>query len=362
MAFDFKKVFSSVSKVQTPLVSKVVGIDFGSSSIKVVEVEKNEGILSLSTYGELQLGPYGASPMGDAVKLPLQKRIEALVDVLRESGVTAKTGALALPLSDSFVTIIPLQAKKDEDISSRVHVEARKYIPVPLTDVALEWSELAQEGKGDGLTRDILLVAILNEALREMNALGDSVSMSSRRSELEIFSTLRAVTKESDDVVAVVDVGARSSKLYVAEGGFLSRIHRVQTGGSYVTQALSKQKNISFEDAENIKRSADPLSEDGLLIKKIMTSAFERSFQEFKRVLDQYQVRTGKKISRVAATGGASLHPDFLPLLQYALNAPVEHSNPFNKIAYPAFMEDTLTSIAPIFTVALGAALQSFEQ
>lgn len=362
MAFNFKKVFSSVPKVTPPLTSKVVGIDFGSSSIKVVEVEKNEGVLSLSTYGELQLGPYGESGLGNAVKLPLQKRIEALVDVLRESGVTAKTGALALPLSDSFVTIIPLQAKAGEDIAPRVHVEARKYIPVPLTDVALEWSEVAQEGKKDKLTREVLLVAILNEALREMNALGESVAMASRRSELEIFSTLRAVTKESDSSIAVIDVGAKTSKLYIAEAGFLCRIHRVQTGGSYVTSSLAKQKNISFEDAENIKRSADSQSEDGQLIKKIMSTAFDRTFQEFKRVLDQYQTRTGKKVSRVVATGGASLHHDFVPLLSYALDAQVEITNPFNKIAYPAFMEDTLTSIAPVFTVALGAALQSFEQ
>jgi type IV pilus assembly protein PilM len=362
MGFDFKKVFSSVKKVTPALASKVVGIDFGSSSVKVVEVEKVEGILSLSTYGELQLGPYGQLGMGNAVKLPLQKRIEALVDVLRESKVTAQTSILSLPLSDSFVTIIPLQAKGDEDITPRVHVEARKYIPVPLSDVALEWSELSQEEKGSNLTREVLLVAILNEALRDMNALGESVSMSSRRSELEIFSTLRAVTKESDAAVAIIDIGARTSKLYIAEGGFLQRIHRVQTGGSYVTQALATQKGISFEDAENMKRSVSSQSQDGQVIKKIMSSVFERSFQEFKRVLQQHEMRTHKPVSRIALTGGAVLHADFVVLARYCFEREVEITNPFTKIGYPAFMEDTLASIAPIFTVALGAALQSFEQ
>lgn len=364
MSFDLKKIFSSLTTTSTLQSKKVVGIDFGSSSVKVVEIESREGVLTLTTYGELQLAPYGEDQnLGSTVKLPLHKRVEAVVDVMRESGVTARNAVLALPLADSFVTVMSLPASVSEDITPRVNVEARKYIPVPITDVALEWSEIPQkeESGSSALTRDVLLVAIQNTALADMQSILDSIEMISKLSEIELFSTLRAVTAGTDTSLAVLDVGAQTSKLYIAEEGFLNRIHRVQTGGAAVTQAIAKELTIPFEDAENIKRNYSPEGEHTELIKKTMTAGFERTLQEFKRVIDQHELRTGVPIARVTVTGGSSLYPEFQTLASYALNKEVTVSNPFTKIAYPAFMEDTLTAIAPIFSVALGAALRQFE-
>lgn len=364
MNLDFKSIFSTLKKAPSLQSTKVVGIDFGSSSVKVVEIESREGVLTLTTYGELQLAPYGdGQNLGSAVKLLLQKRVEAVVDVIRESGVTAKNAVLALPLSDSFVTVISLPANATEDISPRVTVEARKYIPVPITDVTLEWSEIPQTTKDAApvLTREVLLVAIQNTALGDMRSILDSIAMVSKPSEIELFSTLRALTTTTDTSLAVIDVGAQTSKLYVAEAGFLHRIHRVYSGGSAATTAIAAALKISFEDAENIKRNYTPVSEQAPVIKKSMTDTFERTLQEFKRVIAQHEARTGVPIARVTLTGGSSLFPEFGALASYALDREVTVSNPFTKIAYPAFMEDTLKEISPVFAVALGAALRQFE-
>jgi len=361
-SFNFKKVFSSLQKVSNELPKKVVGIDFGSSSVKVVEVESQEGVIALTTYGELQLGPYAETEMGSSVKLVLQKKIEALVDIIRESGVNAKDAVLSLQLSDSFVTIISLPAKEGEDISSRVHVEARKYIPVPITDVTLEWSELEAQSEGPALTREVLLAAIQNGALADSRSVLESISMTSRPSEIEIFSTLRAVTKETDTALAVIDIGASVSKLYITENGSLRRIHRVQAGGAHATKAIAQQLITSFEIAENLKRNYSADTEHAAIIKKVMETTFERSFQEFKRVIAQHELRSGTQIARIVLTGGSACFPDFASSLRYVFDREIEMTNPFTKIAYPAFMEDTLKQIAPTFTVALGAALRPFEQ
>lgn len=362
MAFNFKTVFSSLKTAANEQLTKVVGIDMGSSSVKVVELEMRDDVIALSTYGELQLGPYAEAGMGNTVKLPLPKRIEAIVDVMRESKVGAKNAVLSLPLADSFVTIMSLAAKHDEDISPRVNVEARKYIPVPISDVALEWTEIEQDKPKEALAREVLIAAIQNEALADMKAILDAIAMTSRPSEIELFSTLRAVTKENDTSLAVIDVGASMTKLYIAQSGSLRRIHRVQGAGAQATLALSKELQLSFEDAENLKRNYEPDSEHGPLIKKIMSSTFERAFQEFKRVMSQYELRSGKPIDRLVLTGGSALFPDLQPFASYAFDAEVQITNPFAKVAYPAFMEDTLKEISPIFTVAVGAALRTFEQ
>lgn len=360
--FNFKKVFSSLKTVSKETPTKVVGIDFGSASVKVVEVELlQKGVVSLTSYGELQLGPYANLGMGSFVKLPLEKRIEAVIDVIRESRVTAKDGVLSLPLSESFVTVMSLDAKENEDITPRVHVEARKYIPVPISDVTLEWTEIEHTGETQQLTRDVLLAAIQNDSLADMKSILDAISMTSQPSEIELFSTLRAISKEDDTSIAVIDIGASMSKLYVAEAGFLRRIHRVQVGGAYATNLIAQQLHLSFEEAENLKRNYTPESEHAELIKKIMTGLFERTFQEFKRVINQHEERTGIPVSRIVLTGGSVAFKDLATYAGFAFDREVEISNPFTKVAYPAFMEDTLKEIAPIFTVALGAALRPFQ-
>lgn len=362
MAFDFKTIFSSLKKVSNEPPSKVVGIDFGSSSVKVVEVQSHEGVIALTTYGELQLGPYGDLGMGSSVKLPLQKKIEAIVDVMRESGITAKDGVFTLQLAESFVTVISLSAKENEDISPRVHVEARKYIPVPINDVALEWTELESAEGEKALVREVLLAAIQNETLGEAKSVLASLGMTSQPSEIEIFSTLRAINKEQDTSLAIIDLGASMSKLYISELGSLRRIHRVQAGGAYATKAIGEQLGVSFEDAENLKRNYTKESVNASLIKKTVESSFERTFQEFKRVINQHELRTGSPVARIVLTGGSACFPESTSYASYIFDREVEITNPFAKVAYPAFMEDTLKQIAPTFTVALGAALRPFEQ
>lgn len=362
MAADLKNVFSFLKKNTPALPQKVVGIDFGSSSVKVVEIELQNQVLTLSTYGELQLGPYVEMGMGSIAKLSLQKRTEALVDIMRESNITAKSAVLALPLADSFVTIMSLTAEDGEDISSRVPVEARKYIPVPLSDVALEWSEIPRDEKIASKSREVLLAAIQNDALADDKLLLDAIQMVSQPSEIELFSTLRSVTAETDVSVAVIDLGALMCKLYVSQDGFLRRIHRVRAGGSQITEGLSKLLQLSFEEAEDIKRNYKPNSPHASEIKKLMSVTFDRALQEFKRVISQHELRTGTAVSRIVLTGGAASSYDFASYASYIFDRPVEIGNPFNKVAYPAFMEDTLLELSPVFATALGAALRSFEQ
>lgn len=363
MAFDFKKIFSSLNASSGDVPHKVVGIDFGASSVKVVELEAREGILALTTYGELQLGPYDKAPMGSVVDLRNDKRIEAAVDVIRESGVAAKRGVLSLPLSESFVTVISVNMKPGEDIKTRVHVEARKYIPVPLMDVALEWSEIqrSEESKNPPSVREVLLAAIQNTALAEMKELMQTLQMRSQPAEIELFSTLRAVTRETDTSLAIIDLGAHMSKLYISQDGFLQRIHRVVSGGALATEAIANQLSMSFEDAENLKRNIQKGAPHATEVEKIMRGTFERSLLEFKRVIKQHELRTGVPLNRVVLSGGSSTFNGFLEYAKYVLDREVVLANPFSKVAYPAFMTDKLAEIGPVFTVAIGAALRPYE-
>lgn len=361
MALDFKRLFGGFSTKQIVPTERAIGIDIGAASVKVVELKRQDDLVVLSTYGELQLGPYGEQPLGSAVQLTIQQRTEAVVDLLRESRVTAKAGVFALPLPNSFITTFTLTAKPREDITPRIRIEARKYIPLPLTDVTLDWTELAPIGETPDTVREIFLVAVQNDAQADLRMLQQTIGIKDAHTEIELFSTLRAVAKPDDAAIAVIDLGAQTNKLYIAYHGEVRKIHRVFGGGAQATDTIAQKLQLSFEEAENRKRTYQTDGPDAETIKAAVVGSLERSFQEFKRVIEQFELRSNEKISRIILTGGVATFIDIEPFAGYILDRAVERSNAFGNIAFPAFMEDMLAEIAPSFTAALGAAIRNFE-
>ncbi len=355
----FSDLFSSfgASRATAP---RTVGIDIGSSSIKVVELEEREGVLTLTTYGETQLGPYDAKEVGESVTLSSEKEQQALVDVLRESAVKAKHAVLAMPLSSSFVTVMSLQSEPEEDLTPRIRVEARKYIPTQISEVTLDWAEIARGEASEG-DRDVLVAAIQNDALKRFNALTDFVGFSKPPSEIECFSAIRAAHGSTEEEhVAVVDVGAVSSKLYIVRAGLLQRMHRARAGGTLATKRIAEALELSFAEAELQKRNFTTASKQRDVI-RAHESSYDRALVEFRQVIGTYEQSLGVSIPVVVMTGGGALFPDLKRQVKDVLQKEVVLAQPFAKAAYPAFMEDLLSEIGPAFSVSLGAALRAFE-
>lgn len=361
MALSLSNIFTGLRQASSPSEPTTVGIDIGSASVKVVEIEETPRTIMLRTYGELQLGPYDQKPLGEIVALDGARRMEAVSDVMREAGVTGRRGALAMPLSSSFLTVIPVKANNQEDLSAQIPVEARKYVPLPLTDVALDWTELPPRDNNKTTAREVLLAAIENKALAEHRDLLNSIGMTGEQAEIEAFSLIRSLWRSSDTTLGILDLGARSSKLYIVRGGMLERLHRVAMGGREITRLAAERLQLSFEDAENQKRSYDRTSESGRRIFEAMASTIDGPLSEFGRLIGQYEARMGGQLGRIVVSGGVASSPYCLDYIKDRFGRPVEKADPFAKVAYPAFMEDTLKDIGPSFGVALGAALRAFQ-
>src|SRR3989344_596793 len=121
---------------------KALGIDIGSSAIKIVELKKKNGQAVLTTYGELALGPYAGFGVGQAVSLPTEKIAQALTDLMNEKevNVSTKSCGLSIPFSSSLMSVIEMPEVSAKQLSVMVPLEARKYIPVPISEVTLDWS------------------------------------------------------------------------------------------------------------------------------------------------------------------------------------------------------------------------------
>jgi type IV pilus assembly protein PilM len=353
-------LFSSLGNAATTS-SGVVGIDVGSSAMKVVELTDRNGVPALSTYGELQLGPYVQKAIGQSVKLEANNEQTALVDLMREAAVESRNAVFAMPLSSSFVTNVSIEADPTSDISGRVQVEAKKIIPMSLSEVTLDWDEIDLGQTEDAVRRNILIVAIQNAALERFKILMQFAGLVQPPTEIECYSTLRGAAKPDEIDIAVIDIGAVSAKMYISHEGVLTRMHRVRAGGALVTEKFAENLEIGFKKAEEHKLHLVRSDKKFPEMKRIHDEVYARAFREFNQVLREYESRTGISLPTILLTGGSALFPGMQQLAQEVLARETQLSDPFGRVAYPAFMEDTLKAIGPSFGVALGAALRVYE-
>ena len=136
MENPFKKVFGNLFKKTE---SSAIGVDIGPSSIKIVQLKKQGGKAVLETYGALSLGPYAGIEVGRATRLPPQKIAEAITDLIREANITTKQSGMSIPMSSSLVTVIQVPNVDQKELAQMIPIEARKYIPISISEVTLDW-------------------------------------------------------------------------------------------------------------------------------------------------------------------------------------------------------------------------------
>lgn len=356
----FKKLSDLFKKGE----SSVIGVDIGPSSIKVVQLKKQNGRAVLETYGALALGPYAGIEVGRATRLPPQKLAEAVIDLLREASVTSKQAGLSIPMSSSLVNVIQVPEVDQKQLAQMIPIEARKYIPISISEVSLDWWVIPKDAdqEKDGKL-DVLLVVIHNDALQQARDVIKLSALDTSFFEIEIFSTIRAVLEHEPDPAMIVDLGAGSTKLYIVDRGILRASHIVTRGSQDFTIALSQSLGITIEEAEVMKREKGLLAgAENTELAGVMTSSINLIFSEANRVLLNYQKKFHKNVAKVVLTGGGAMLKGFAELANKELQTPVVSADPFAKIQSPAFLEKVLKDAGPEFAVAVGLALRRLQE
>lgn len=356
--------------------TRALGIDIGSSAIKVVQVRKVGAQAVLETYGALALGPYGGANVGQAVQLPSEKIASALVDLMREKevNITTKRSGLSIPFSSSLMSIVELPQVTEKQLATMVPFEARKYIPVPISEVMLDWSVIPRNSTRPGVggvekvanpneqaKLDVLIVAIHNNTITHYREIVAKAGLQAGFFEIELFSTMRSVLDDSLQPVLIVDMGAATTKLYIIERGLIRSSHTVNRGSQDITATLAKSLGISISQAEVMKREKGLMSDDKNFVDVVKLS-LDYIFAETNTALLAFEKKHNKTISKVLLVGGGAALKGFSPLAEENLKAPVELGAPFGKLATPAFLEKILRETGPEFAVAVGLALRRLAE
>ncbi len=341
----------------------VLGVDIGSSSLKVVQLRKEGGKAILETYGELALGPYGGGEVGQATNLSPEQIIESLKDLLREAKVTTKNCGVSIPFARSLLSLVELPYRKNaQEQKTVIELEARKYIPMPMSEVQLDWFIVPKVGpsdkEGDQATVDVLIVAVHNDELALLQNIVAGAGLAASFYEIEIFSTIRAVVEEPVKPVLVLDIGAASTKVYVVEHGVVAISHAISAGSQDITRAIAVSSGLSISRAEAVKKE-EGLSGAGQGNPELV---FSRIFSEARRVLMQYETAHNKSISSIVLTGGGGVTKSLSAYAKNTFSIDVRVADPFTKTEAPAFMRPVLEEIGPEFAVAVGLALRKLDE
>lgn len=371
----FKKILSRVNIFGDEGGGSAVGIDIGTSAIKVVELKKKGGKAVLETYGAISLGPYAGLEVGRVTNLPVDKLSVALKEVLKQSGVTSSSAALSIPVQSSLIFTIDLPPQiKESELSSIIPVEARKYIPVPITEVSLDYFLLpekepsfeemhaSEETVPKADKKRVLVVATQNDAVSRYRSIVSECGLSSSFFEIEVFSSVRSNFEHELSLVLLMDFGASRTKISLVEFGMVKSYHTIDRGGADITDAISKSLSITFSEAEKMKKDfglfGNPAEPNLSPIIRVHTDYI---FSEANSALLGYERKYNKTISKVMLSGGGSLLKGLKETAADNFRAEIEVGRPFSKTGAPAFLDKVLSAMGPEFAVAIGLALRKLQ-
>ena len=342
----------------------------GSASMKLVQIRSSGEQAVLETYGELAMGPYAAKHVGQGVRPSSEKATEALVDLIRETGATAKNAVVAMPLRQSFVTTVEIPRVPDADVSNIMQFEARRYIPIPLSEVVMDWWQVPEFGLDEEGTIsspaktsiEIILVAVPKELLEKYTRIIKDASLHIVAFEIEVFSLIRSLLGRERGSVLAVDFGATSTKIALLDRGIIRANHCIDKGMQDITIALSESLGIGFERAELLKREVGMSSRaEHQEIMKVVNPLIDFLLIEIERFVVGYTRKHKATVSRIFMGGGGALMGGLSDYMVKKFGVEALVGSPFTRLEYPAFFQPVLKETGPSFTVAVGLALRGLK-
>ncbi len=351
-----------------PKKNQIVGIDIGSHSIKVAEIEDTSKGMILKNFGTIGL-PQDAILEGSIKEMEIVSA--ALGNLLQNLKIKNKNVALSISGYSVIVKKITIPRKEERDLEESIQSEAEQYIPFDINDVNLDFQVLYSgeeepEEEGKESYMDVLLVAAKKDIVEEYISLLHLTELNPAILDIDAFALQNAFEISDHDQSgchALVHIGAQHLTINVIKDGVSIFTRDSSYGGSQITSEIQKKLNISYQEAERIKLGAKPFAtEQRSTIEETFSGTVTRWGQEIKRALDFVATTfTDIKVENILLTGGSSLIPGFSKYLGLETGLKIETLNPFAnmEIREKSFDTGYLNYSAPIAPIAIGLALRS---
>jgi type IV pilus assembly protein PilM len=339
-----------------------LGVDIGTSAIKIVELNRKGDHVRLVNYGEVKISPPEETKAAfNVLSLSNQEIAKAIGAVLREAEIETKEVNFSIPDFSSFFTSFNLPPMSQKELERAVKYEARSYIPLPLSEITLDW-QVVETSAPDKKTTPlkILVVAIPNEVVNQYQQISLLAGLQLNSLEAEIFAVSRPFMKNDEKAVAIIDIGARSTTCNIFEKGILKTSHSFNVSGNELTEILSRSLRIDYGEAEELKKKhglteAPSIEQD---VKDVVLPLINLILSETEKTFRNFYQQGNQEIQKVLLAGGSALMPGLKEYLSAELKIKTEVANPFFHISFPPILDDTLKEMGPSYVIAVGLAVK----
>jgi type IV pilus assembly protein PilM len=337
--------------------STVLGIDFGASSIKAVELLINGQDVELLNFGEVNLKKIEDGLPENAPRTFDEEMTLRLRALLREMKVSTKNISMSIPAYVGLVSLAEFPFLEDRELASAVQFEAKKYIPSRPEDIALSWDILHVIEPSDavpGGKMQVLLTAALRKEIERYEKYLTDLGVEPLFEELEIFSLARALTRGRNGTEMLIDIGSKVTNLIVVQDGQVQANSTVSIGGKDITQTIADTMNIGKERADDLKKSGVDLLNS--LESGIQFPALETILIEFKRLQELVIHKNPSAYCQEIILSGGGAQLSGLPTyFEKKMNMPVTIGDPWKGVKMPKnFVRGDYFDTQ--YTVALGVA------
>ncbi len=353
--------------------NQLIGLDIGSHSIKLVEIEDSKKGKVLRNFGIIGL-PQNAIVEGSIKEMEIVS--SAIKNLLKHLRIKNKNVASSISGYSVIVKKISISQRSDAELEATIPDEAEQYIPFDISDVNLDYEVLpsaaeAKEGeKGDKEGEkedimDIMLVAAKKDIVEDYVSLLQLSNLNPVVLDVDAFALQNAFeisAEETSGCYAIVNVGAEELGINAIKEGISIFTRDSSYGGSQITEAIMSKFDVSHEEADRIKLGGAKMDQDRAAMEEIFTSVVSGWVQEIKRALDFLGTTyPDESIEKIFVTGGSCRIPGFQKYLEMETDIPVEELNPFAslQISERVFDPKYLGYMAPQAAVAVGLALRS---
>jgi len=340
--------------------SNLVGVDIGSSSIKVCQLRDSRKGLELVRLGFAQLP---AQTIVDGHVMNSSAVVETLTRLFQEKKIKQRDVAMSVSGQSVIIRKITVPMMTPAELAEQIQWEAEQHIPFDIKDVQIDYEVLRR--RPDAGQMDLLLVAAKKDEISDYAQLARDAKLKPQVVDIDAF-TIQNVFEFSrglppDQTVALINVGASLSTLNIVARGVSTFTRDIANGGNLISDEIRKKLGISFEEAEDFKCGRIEAGAPPFEVAQVMESVIDSIAGEIQRSLDFFMATSGEaEIARIYLMGGTARIALLPQAIERRARVQVEVFSPLEKIAVDTTSIDpaVLSAVSSQLAVALGLAMR----
>lgn len=345
----------------SPKTKDRVGIDIGTSAIKIVHLDLNGEKPVFKNFAIARLRKGLLQSSGQVIASHQISRILSMA--LVKSNIKCKNVSFSIPSFSSFISFITIPKTFEGELESKIEIEARKYIPVPLSEISLGWELIKDVGGAKSMEVKpqekkikVLLMAVSKNVVEKYEAIARDCRLDLHSIEVESMSLMRSLVGSDKRANLILDIGSRICNILIVAEGSLRGSRNIDVGGGDFSEAIARSLNVDFVRSEAMKKEWG--MNEGQL-STIIAPVAERIIQEVKRMLELYNKKNPTRpVEQIVLSGGTAKLRGVKEYLEEKIGLPLIQGNPLNSIDYDRSDEQLLQNFKDELSVAMGLALK----